>query len=54
MPGRREGILLEQIVDRDLTLVLDVGIGAADRLLVERDGDQALRRAAGVLAALIG
>ena len=29
---RREDVLLEQIVDRDLALVLDVRIGAADRL----------------------
>ena len=39
---RREGVLLEQIVDRDRALVLDVRVGAADRFFVERDGDQAL------------
>ena len=39
---RREGVLLEQIVDRDLALVLDVRVGAADRFLVEGDGDEAL------------
>ena len=37
---RREGVLLEQIVDRDRALVLDVRIGAADRSFVEGDGDQ--------------
>src|ERR1700738_5325352 len=40
----REGIVLQEIVDRDRALVLDVLAGAADRGLVERDLDQALRR----------
>jgi hypothetical protein len=39
---RRKDVLLEQIVNRDLALVLDVLVGAADRCLVEGDGDQAL------------
>src|SRR5581483_8264250 len=38
----REEIPLEQVVDRDLPLMLDVRIGAADCFLVERDGDEAL------------
>ena len=38
---RREGVLLEQIVDRDRALVLDIGPGAADRVLVERHRDEA-------------
>src|ERR1019366_10826552 len=42
MADRLEGVLLEQIVDRDLALVLDILVGAADRFLVEGDGDQAL------------
>ena len=37
---RRERVLLDQIVDRDRALVLDVGAGAADRVLVERHGDE--------------
>ena len=39
---RRERVVLEQVVDRDRALVLDVGAGAADRALVERDLDEAL------------
>src|SRR5258708_25506915 len=38
---RGKGIVFEQIVDRDFTLVLDVGIGAPDGRLVERDRDEA-------------
>jgi hypothetical protein len=33
--------LLEKIVDRDLTLVLDIRIGPTDRFFVENHGDQA-------------
>ncbi len=44
MADRLKKILLEQIVDGDLTLMLDVGIGAADRFLVQRDGGEALLR----------
>ena len=40
---RRERIFLEQIVDRDRALVLDVGAGAADRVLVERHRDEPVR-----------
>jgi hypothetical protein len=43
----RKGVVLEQVVDRDRTLVLDVGVGAADRILIERDRDETL---AGFLA----
>src|SRR5262249_33527265 len=39
---RRKAVLFDEIVDRDRALVLDVGVGAADRALVERDGDQTL------------
>ena len=54
MPDRRERVLLEQVVDRDLALVLDVRIGAADRFFVELDRDEALLARAGVdFAALI-
>jgi hypothetical protein len=34
---RRETIVGEQIVDRDLTLVLDIGVAADDGVFVERD-----------------
>ena len=37
----REAVLLEEIEDGDLALVLDVGVVAADRGLVERDLDRA-------------
>jgi len=36
----RKRVLLEQIVDRDGTLVLDIGIGTADRVLVEGDRNE--------------
>src|SRR5262249_56724156 len=39
---RCERVVLEQVVDRHRALVLDVGAGAADRALVERDLDEAL------------
>src|SRR5262249_25613212 len=39
---RGKGIVFEQIVDRDGTLVLDVGIRAADRVFVERHRDKAV------------
>ncbi len=48
---RREGVVLEQIVDRDRALVLDVAVGAADRILVERDRDQAVGIVLGVRGA---
>ena len=41
---RREAVLFEQVEDRDRALVLDVGVGAADRVFVERDLDQTVRR----------
>src|SRR5690242_11461894 len=37
---RLERIGFQEIVDRDRALVLDVGVGATDRALVERDLDQ--------------
>ena len=37
---RLEGVFLEQIVDRDRAFVLDIGIGAADRVFVERHLDE--------------
>src|SRR5215831_4914544 len=39
---RRKGIVFEQIVDRDGTLLLDVGIRAANRIFVERHRDEAV------------
>ena len=53
MPDRRERIFLDQIVDRGGALMLDVGAGAADRILVERHRDEPVRIAwafAGVIA----
>lgn len=41
---RREQVLFDQIVDRDRALMLDVGPGTADRVLVERDRDDAIGR----------
>ena len=41
MAYRRERIDLDQIGDRNRPHVLDVGAGAADRILVERDRDEA-------------
>jgi hypothetical protein len=38
--NRRERVLLQQIVDRDLTFVLDVRIGPANRFLIEDYGDE--------------
>src|SRR5262249_17887220 len=38
----REAVLLQEVVDRDRTLVLDVRVGAADRILVERDRHEAI------------
>src|SRR5450631_1661293 len=35
-PDRRESIFLQEVVDRDRTLVLDIGAGAADRFLIQR------------------
>jgi hypothetical protein len=40
MPDRREGILLEQIIDCDLPLMLNVRIGAADRFFIEKNTDE--------------
>ena len=37
MIGRREDVVLDQIVDRDRALMLDIGPGPPDRMLVERD-----------------
>ena len=53
MIDRREGIVLEQIVDRDRALMLDVRGGAADRAFVERDLDETLLGCSG-LSPLIG
>src|SRR5260370_26191126 len=39
---RGKGIVFEQIVDRDRALVLDVGIGAPNRIFVERHRDEAV------------
>ena len=39
---RGKGVVLEQIVDGDRTLVLDVGIGAADGRFVEGDRNEAV------------
>src|SRR2546429_7992981 len=39
---RGKGIVFEQIVDRDGTLVLDVGIRAPNRIFVERNRDEAV------------
>ena len=39
---RREGILLDQVVDRDRALVLDIEARAPDRFLVERHRDDAI------------
>src|SRR5258708_4557949 len=39
---RREQILLDQIVDRDRTFMLDVGAGTPDRFLIERHRDDAV------------
>src|SRR6516165_6819022 len=39
---RGKGIVFEQIVDRDCTLVLDVGIRPANRIFVERHRDEAV------------
>ena len=36
----REAVALEDVEDRDLALVLDVGVAARDRGLVERDGGE--------------
>ena len=36
----RKGVVLEQVVDRNRALVLDVGVGAAHRVLIERDRNQ--------------
>src|SRR5205085_1326451 len=44
---RCERIFLEQIVDGDGALVLDIGAGTADRILIEDDPDQAGRFSAG-------
>src|SRR5919108_4100035 len=38
----RKGVVFEQIVDRDRALVLDVGIGAADRRFVEGHRNEAI------------
>src|SRR5260370_5729069 len=39
---RGNGIVFEQIVDRDCTLVLDVGIGAPNRMFVQSHRDEAV------------
>src|SRR2546426_7703126 len=39
---RGKGIVFEQIVDRDCALVLDVGIRAPNRILVESHRDEAV------------
>src|ERR1700743_1146198 len=41
---RREQVLLDQIVDRNRTLVLDIGTGTADRFLIECDRNDAVLR----------
>ncbi len=41
VPNGCERVLFEQVIDRDLALVLDVGIGTADRFLVENHGGKA-------------
>src|SRR5215471_19235297 len=41
MPVRREKVLLDQVVDRDGTLMFDVRSRTPDRLLVERHRDDA-------------
>src|SRR5262249_15341712 len=38
---RCKRVLLEKIVDRDLTFVLDVRVGSTDRFFIEDYGDQA-------------
>ena len=41
VPDWRKRVLLEQVVDCDLTLVLDVRIGSTDQFLIEDDGNKA-------------
>lgn len=41
VPDWRKRVLLEKVVDCDLTLVLDVRIGSTDRFLIEDDGNKA-------------
>ena len=40
VPDRCKRVLLEKIVDRDLTLVLDIRIGSTDRFFVQDHSDQ--------------
>jgi hypothetical protein len=44
VPDGCEGVQLEQVIDRDLALVLDIRIGTADRFLVENHGGEASLR----------
>jgi len=39
---RRKQVLFDQVVDRNLPLVFDVRVGAADRFLVESNADEPL------------
>ena len=41
MAFERKGIALEEIENRDLAFVLDLGVVTADRGLIERDLDEA-------------
>src|SRR5580658_4239581 len=41
---RRKQVLLDQVVDRNRSFMLDIGAGTADRFLIERDRDDAVLR----------
>ena len=43
MSDKRKAVFLDKIVNRDRTLMLLIGRAAADRIFVERNGDQPLR-----------
>ncbi len=47
MADRRKRIHFEQIVNRDLPFVIDIGAGASDRRVVKGDGNKALRARGG-------
>ena len=44
----REGVPVEKVVDGDLALVLDVGVAARDRVLVECDLAEPVRGLGGL------
>jgi hypothetical protein len=41
---RRKQVLLEKIVDSDLSLVLDIRVGSTNRFFIKNHGDQASLR----------